>query len=311
MAIERLFPGTRTTDIDVGGTVIHVRIGGEGPPVLLLHGFPQTHAMWHPLAPALMRDHTCVMPDLRGYGRSSAPAGKADPAAYAKRVMAQDMIGVMAALGFPRFAVVGHDRGGRVAYRMALDHPDAVACLAVLDIVPTHSMWDAMNAKMAMKAYHWPMLAQPWPLPEMLLEHAAVRWLDHTLASWTGAKDLAAFDDAALADYRDAFSRPERVHAMCNDYRAGATVDLDIDASDRQAGRLIDAPTLALWGTAGFPSEASGPLETWRQWCRQVEGQGVDAGHFIVEENAAATLAALQPFLRRHAGSTMTAGASQ
>jgi haloacetate dehalogenase len=297
-----LLAGTRSETFAVEGAAIHARIGGSGPPLLLLHGFPQTHVMWHPIAPALMQRFTCVMPDLRGYGRSSCPANTSDNSAYSKRVMAADMAQVMARLGHSRFAVVGHDRGGRVAYRMALDLPLAVTCLAVLDIVPTHAMWGAMNAKLAMKAYHWAFLAQPFPMPEMLLETAAIPWLDHTLAAWTASRNLAAFHPDALASYRAMFAEAPRRHALCNDYRAGATVDLETDGVDVRAGRTIAAPTLALWGDGGFPGETGGPLATWRTWCERVEGQGISAGHFLVEENPRDTLAALLPFLDRHRG---------
>jgi haloacetate dehalogenase len=298
--MSELFPDTRTEQFDVGAVRIHARIGGNGPPLLLLHGFPQTHLMWHPIARDLMARFTCVMPDLRGYGQSSCPPNSADNSAYAKREMARDMIAVMAQLGFDRFAVVGHDRGGRVSYRMALDRPELVKCLAVLDIVPTHAMWSGMNAKVAMKAYHWAFLAQPYPMPETLLEKSALQWIDHTLAAWTGSKDLSAFHPRALAAYRAMFAEPERIHALCNDYRAGATIDLAIDGADVAAGRRIAAPTLALWGQSGFPSETAGPLSTWQEWCERVEGRGIPGGHFIVEENPRDTLAALMPFLDRH-----------
>jgi haloacetate dehalogenase len=298
--MSELFPDTRTEQFDVGAVRIHARIGGNGPPLLLLHGFPQTHLMWHPIARDLMARFTCVMPDLRGYGQSSCPPNSADNSAYAKREMARDMAAVMAQLGFDRFAVVGHDRGGRVSYRMALDRPELVKCLAVLDIVPTHAMWSGMNAKVAMKAYHWAFLAQPYPMPETLLEKSALQWIDHTLAAWTGSKDLSAFHPQALAAYRAMFAEPERIHALCNDYRAGATIDLAIDGADVAAGRRIAAPTLALWGQSGFPSETAGPLATWQEWCERVEGRGIPGGHFIVEENPRDTLAALMPFLDRH-----------
>lgn len=298
--MSQLFPHTRTGQFDVGEATIHARIGGEGPPLLLLHGFPQTHLMWHSIAPELMERFTCVMPDLRGYGGSSCPPNTADNSAYSKREMAKDMVAVMARLGFERFAVVGHDRGGRVAYRMALDRPDVVTCLAVLDIVPTHAMWSGMDAKLAMKAYHWLFLAQPYPLPEMLLEKAAREYIDYTLAAWTASKDLSAFHPEALSEYREMAAQKDRIHALCNDYRAGATYDFEADAADLAASRRIAAPTLALWGQSGFPSQTAGPLAAWEKWCETVEGYGISAGHFIVEENPRDTLAALLPFLDRH-----------
>lgn len=292
-----LFPGTTERMFDTGSAKIFARIGGEGPPLLLIHGFPQTHAMWHAIAPELMRRFTVVMPDLRGYGRSSCPPNDASNAPYSKRHMARDLIALMAELGHARFMVVGHDRGARVAYRMALDHPGAVTRLAVLDIVPTHAMWTNFSVKLGMKAYHWLFLAQPEPLPEMLISKAPVEWLDYTIASWTKYRTLDAFDPRALAEYRDFFSRPEHIHATCNDYRAGQTIDFALDEADRNARKRIACPTLALWGDAGFPGETGTPLDIWRQWCTDVTGHGIDSGHFVAEENPEETLEHLLPFL--------------
>ncbi len=296
-----LFHGTREYRQKTAGTEIFARIGGSGPPLLLVHGFPQTHAMWHKIAPELMRHFTCVMPDLRGYGYSACPPNDHANAVYSKRAMAGDLLGLMQSLGHERFAVAGHDRGGRVAYRMALDHRQAVSCLAVLDIVPTYAMWHNFTVKLAMRTYHWLFLAQPHPLPEMLIEQNPVGYLDYTIASWTKTKDLSAFSEDALAEYRLHYATPEHIHATCNDYRAGATCDLKADEDDRAAGRRIACPTLALWGNAGIPSETEGPLDAWRQWCEGVQGHGIDSGHFMAEENPEATLAALLPFLMSHA----------
>jgi haloacetate dehalogenase len=221
--------------------------------------------------------------------------------AYSKRAMAEDMLGLMGGLGFEGFSVVGHDRGARVAYRLALDHPGAITCLAVLDIVPTYDMWHKFTVKLAMKTYHWLFLAQPNPLPEMMIEQAPIAYLDYTLASWTKSKNLSAFDPSALSEYRLHYAIPEHIHATCNDYRAGATYDLAADEADRTAGKKIACPTLALWGDAGIPSETENPLVTWRQWCRTVEGHGIDSGHFIPEENPETMLASLLPFLEQHA----------
>ena len=302
-----LFPNTHEHRQKIGDADIFARIGGSGPPLLLIHGFPQTHAMWHRVAPDLMQDFTCIMPDLRGYGLSSCPKNDDDNLAYSKRTMAQDLVGLMAELGHTRFAMVGHDRGARVAYRMALDHPHAVSCMALLDIVPTHAMWHNFTVDLAMKVYHWLFLAQPHPLPEMLIERAPIAYLDYTLSSWTKAKDLSAFDEQALAEYRLHYATPEHIHATCNDYRAGATYDLKADEESRAAGKKITCPTLALWGTGGIPAkhdgtvETSGVLDTWRQWCSNVEGCAIDSGHFVAEENPEATLAHLKPFLKAHA----------
>lgn len=299
--MSTLFPGTHEHRQKLAGVDIFARIGGSGPPLLLIHGFPQTHAMWHRMAPALMARYTCVMPDLRGYGYSACPPNDAKNEAYSKRAMANDLLALMKSLGHERFAVVGHDRGARVGYRMALDHPDAVSSLTVLDIVPTHAMWHNFTVRLAMKTYHWLFLAQPHPLPEMLIEQNPVGYLDYTIASWTKSKDLSAFSEDALAEYRTHYATPEHIHATCNDYRAGATYDLAADVADRASGRLIACPTLALWGTAGIPSETDDPLKTWHEWCANVEGHGIDSGHFMAEENPDATLAALLPFLARHA----------
>jgi haloacetate dehalogenase len=296
-----LFHNTQEHRVTCGGAEIFARAGGSGPPLLLIHGFPQTHSMWHRVAPELMRRFTCVMPDLRGYGYSSCPPNDAANRAYSKRVMAEDLIALMRRLGHSRFAVVGHDRGARVGYRMALDHPDAVACLAVLDIVPTHAMWHNFTVRLAMKTYHWLFLAQPNPLPEMLIERAPAAYLDYTMASWTKSRDLSAFSEAALAEYRLHYATPEHIHATCNDYRAGATCDLADDEADRALGRKITCPTLALWGTTGIPSETGGPLDAWRQWCSDAQGHGIDSGHFVAEENPGATIAHLLPFLNAHA----------
>lgn len=296
-----LFPDTHEHRFALDGVEIFARVGGSGPPLLLIHGFPQTHAMWHRLAPALMQRFTCVMPDLRGYGFSSCPENDDQNFAYSKRAMARDLIAVMERLGHRRFAVVGHDRGARVAYRMALDRPEAVSCLGVLDIVPTHAVWHNFTVKLAMKTYHWLFLAQPAPLPEMLIEQAPIGFLDYTLASWTKTRDLCAFDEGALSEYRLHYATPEHIRATCDDYRAGATYDLAADEADRSEGKKIDCPTLALWGEAGFPGETGGPLAIWRDWCVNITGAAVDSGHFVAEENPQAVLSHLLPFLEAHA----------
>jgi haloacetate dehalogenase len=299
--MSQLFPGAREHRIALEGVEIFARIGGSGPPLLLIHGFPQTHAMWHRVAPRLMERFTCVMPDLRGYGFSSCPENDTENFTYSKRAMAKDMLALMGGLGHKRFSVVGHDRGARVAYRLALDHPEAITCLTALDIVPTYDMWHNFTVNLAMKTYHWLFLAQPNPLPEMLIERTPIGYLDYTLASWTKSKNLSAFDETALSEYRLHYATPEHIHATCNDYRAGATYDLAADEADRSAGKKIACPALALWGDAGIPSETENPLATWRQWCRTVEGHGIDSGHFIPEENPEAMLARLLPFLEKHA----------
>ena len=290
-----LFPGFDSRFVDAGEVRLFARVGGAGPPLLLLHGFPQTHVEWRRIAGPLAKRFTVVAPDLRGYGASDAPASQRGEG-YAKRVMARDAVALMRALGFDRFRLAGHDRGGRVAYRLALDHPQAVEALAVLDIVPTAEMWAGMDAARALQVYHWSFLAQPAPLPERLLERDDGGWLDHTLASWTATKSLACFEPAALAHYRAFFAEPARIHACCEDYRAGATLDRAADETDRAAGRKISAPLLALWGAAGIPAAGASPLDVWRRWATDVRGAAIDSGHFLPEENPEATRDALLGF---------------
>jgi haloacetate dehalogenase len=291
-----LFAGFASRRIETPAGEIFTRIGGAGPPVLLLHGFPQTHIEWRLVAPALAKKSTLVVADLRGYGQSSAPPSE-NGEAYSKREMAKDAVAVMAKLGHSRFSVVGHDRGGRVAYRLALDNPDCVDRLVVIDIVPTLEMWRGMDARRAMRIYHWLFLAQPAPMPENLIGGAPIAWLRHTLASWTGERNLSAFDEAALEAYGAAFNQPDRIHAFCEDYRAGATIDKAHDSEDEAAGRKIAAPLLALWGAKGIPSEGDSPLDIWRRWATQAQGRALNGGHFLPEENPADTIAALIDFL--------------
>ncbi len=293
-ATRDFFPGFATRLVAAPAGSIFTRIGGSGPPLLLLHGFPQTHIEWRRIAPALAEKFTLILMDLRGYGASSVPRSE-NGAAYAKREMAKDAIAVMAALDYERFAVIGHDRGARVAYRLALDAPDRVEKLAVIDIIPTGEMWRSMDAARAMQTYHWLFLAQPAPMPETLIRGAPIAWLKHTLASWTGDKSLAAFADA-LDAYCAGFDQQDRIHAFCEDYRAGATIDRGLDDEDQAAGRRIAAPLLALWGAKGIPSEGGDPLAIWRRWAIEVQGRPIAGGHFLPEENPQETAAALLDF---------------
>ncbi len=291
-----LFPGFETRWLETDAGRLFARVGGAGPPVVLVHGYPQTHVEWRLVAPRLAERHTVVALDLRGYGRSDAPPS-AEGALYTKRIMAADVVAAMRSLGCERFAYVGHDRGARVGYRLALDHPERLSRLAVLDIVPTAEMWRDMGAARAMAVYHWLFLAQPEPLPETLIGRASREYIDHTLASWTKAKSLDAFDPRALAHYRAFFAEPERIHACCEDYRAGATLDWAHDEADLAAGRTIDIPVLALWGGAGLPAQGENPLDVWRRWAPQAQGRAIDAGHFLPEEAPEATAEALVEFL--------------
>jgi haloacetate dehalogenase len=296
--LRDLFPGFATHRIDTAVGQTFARAGGAGPPLALLHGFPETHVMWHRAAPELAKDFSVIAIDLRGYGQSSAPHGDGGKALYTKREMAKDVVACMQALGHERFHLAGHDRGGRVAYRLALDHPDRVTKLATLDIVPTLTMWENLNAERAIQAYHWQFLAQPEPMPETLLANNAVFWLEWALPRWTQAKSLGAFDKGALDHYRAAIDDPARIHAMCEDYRAGATTDRIYDAADRDAGRKIKCPMHVLWGTSGVPAKgSSSPLDIWHQtFAPQATGEPIDGGHFFAEENPQATITALRKF---------------
>ncbi|MBA5778363.1 alpha/beta hydrolase [Stappia sp. F7233] len=297
--LPELFPGFRAGLVEGEGAEIFCRIGGSGPPVLLLHGYPQSHAMWHPIAARLAAEFTVVAADLRGYGASSAPRGDDGHVLYSKRAMGADMVRMMERLGFQRFAVVGHDRGGRVAYRMGFDHPDRLTRVAVLDILPTYAYWARMDWRYGMRMYHWMFLAQPKPMPERLIAGDSIAYLEHTLASWTKAKDLSAFDPRALEHYRAFYRQEARIHAVCEDYRAGATVDMAQDTADREAGRKIKVPLLSIYGEAGFGGGERSPAEVWGEWAQEVEAVGVDAGHFLIEEAPQATYAALRPFLAK------------
>lgn len=284
-------------DVSTGAGTIHARVGGSGPPLLLLHGYPQTHAMWHRVAPTLAAEFTVVAPDLRGYGDSSKPAGAPPHLEYSKRELAADQVAVMRALGYDRFAVVGHDRGARVAHRMCLDHRDAVTRAAVLDIVPTRHMFDTADRAFGMTYYHWFFLAQPHPLPERMIGADPPAFLRWSLEHWSAPG--FHFDDLALDEYLRCFADPATVHASCEDYRAAATIDLEHDAADFSAGRRVDCPLLAIWGTRGFIARQYDPLTVWREYCTgAVTGSGVDSGHFVAEEAPEQTLAALLPFLR-------------
>lgn len=294
-----LFPGFDSHYVDTKAGRIFLRQGGKGSPLLLLHGFPQSHVMWHKVAPKLAEQHTLVIPDLPGYGWSAAPVEGADHAPYSKRAMAAAMVEVMEHLGFAHFSLMGHDRGARAGYRLGLDHPGRLDALVVLDIVPTYVMWHKMDRARALQVYHWSMLAQPKPLPEKLIGAHPAWFLDWTMASWTAAKDLSAFDPRAMVQYRAAISSPDRLHAMCEDYRAGATIDLAHDEADLAAARTLSCPVFVLWGSAGIPSRGVSPLEAWTAFAPKLDGTGVEAGHFVCEEAPEAMLQAVMPFLAK------------
>lgn len=293
-----LFPGFAQRRIRTRGATINLVVGGEGPPVLMLHGYPQTHACWHKVAPKLAKEYTVVCPDLRGYGDSSKPKGLPDHSNYSKRVMAQDMVEVMARLGHERFHLVGHDRGGRVGHRMARDHgAEVVRSFTVLDICPTLKMYESTDMAFARAYYHWFLMLQPAPLPEKMLAPVVPY---HVLAgSGLSSKGLKAYSKAALAEYVRAFSDPRTVHATCEDYRASGGIDLDHDRQDR--GRKIEMPVHVLWGARGVVGTQFDCLADWREVASQVSGKKIDCGHFVPEEAPAETLAEIQKFLARHA----------
>jgi haloacetate dehalogenase len=298
-----LYPGFDGRMIDGDGARLFVRTGGSGPALLLLHGFPQTGAIWHKIAGELSQHFSLVIPDLRGYGRSDKPANDAENLAYSKRAMANDLLQVMRSLGHEDFHLCGHDRGGRVAYRLAQDHPHAVTSLITLDIVPTLEQWKAMaSIAGAMNTYHWPFLAQPYPMPERMIGADPDFYIDQKLGAWNNGTGLDVFDPAALAEYRSYFRDPAVIHALCNDYRAGATCDVDHDLAALDQGIKITCPMLALWGDAGIPGKSGGgPLDIWRTWATNVSGGGIACGHFLPEEAPAETLAAMLPFLMENA----------
>jgi haloacetate dehalogenase len=288
-----MFEGFAQTQIATEGATINLRYGGSGPPVLLLHGYPQTHAMWHLVAPRLAERFTVVAADLRGYGDSAKPPGGDDHAGYAKRAMARDQAQAMAALGFERFAVVGHDRGGRVGHRMALDFPERVTRLAVLDIVPTYHIFTHVTKELATLYYHWFFLVQPFDLPERMIGSDPIYYLHKKLGGWGGRLGICA--PAALAEYERCFRDPATIHASCEDYRAAASIDLEHDAADR--GRRLGCPLLALWGERGVPHRCHDVLAVWRDYAGDVRGRALPAGHFLAEERAEETAAELIAFL--------------
>ncbi len=290
--MDGLFPGFASRRIATEGAEINLVTAGSGPPLLLLHGYPETHAMWHAVAGDLARHFTVVASDLRGYGDSGKPPGDPEHAVYSKRETARDQVAVMHALGFERFFVAGHDRGGRVAHRMALDHPERVLRLAVLDIIPTAKVFASVDRASALAYYHWFFLSQPFDLPERLIGADPGFYLDWTLGSWGTATKF--FDPRALAEYRRAFADPKTVHAVCEDYRAGASIDLAHDAAD--GGAKVGCPLLALWGGRNLTGRHYDVLACWRERASDVQGRPVDAGHFLVEERPAEVLAELLAF---------------
>jgi len=289
--MTELFPGFVLEHVDVGEATLRVRHGGSGPPLLLLHGHPQTHVMWHAVASALAERFTVVAPDLRGYGESSKPETAPDHEPYSKRAMARDQVELMRQLGFERFSVCGHDRGARCAYRLALDRPECVERLAVLDIVPTGEVFRRADARLGLAYWHWFFLAQPDGLPEAMIGADPDAFYFRQRYQ---ARDL--FASEALDDYLRCARRPETIHAMCEDYRAGATFDFALDEADRGSKRIA-CPVLVLWGGRGrLPELYDDVLDIWRAWADDVRGRALDCGHFLPEEAPAETLSELRRF---------------
>jgi haloacetate dehalogenase len=286
-----LFNGFSAIDVEVNSTTIHAVHGGDGPPVLLLHGYPQTHAMWHEVAPVLAKSFTVVCPDLRGYGDSAKPPSDGTHEAYSKRVMAQDQLGLMRALGFEQFAVVGHDRGARVARRIALDHPDAVSALAVLDIVPTATIYATLDRERATTVWRYLLLVQPPGLPERFIGSNPDFYLDWTFREWCADPDALA--DVAVSEYRRCFDAAT-IHATCEDYRAGASIDLVHDQGS--AGRKISCPVLVLWSEQGIGASYD-ILAIWGQEADDLRGRGLNCGHFLAEERPTEIASELRGFL--------------
>ena len=290
-----MFEGFAQRRVAASGAEINAMVGGDGPPLLLLHGFPQSHVMWHRVAPALAERFTVVAADLRGYGDSSKPPGDPAHEAYSKRAVAKDQVELMAALGFDRFRLAGHDRGARVAHRLTLDHPDRVERVAFLDIIPTVEVFERVDQAMGTAYYHWFYLIQPDGLPEHMIGLDPEFYLRRVLGSISGTGDV--FDPEAVAAYLRAFRDPATVHAMWEDYRAGASIDLVHDREDRAAGRKITCPALALWGRNSTVGRLyDDPLSIWHPYAPAVEGQALPAGHFLPEEAPEETVQALLDF---------------
>ena len=289
-----MFEGFARVRQCIGETDLHVVTGGTGPALLMLHGFPQTHAIWHKIAPDLARHFTLVMPDLPGYGASVGPVPDAEHRNYAKRNTARIMAELMSALGHERFLLAGHDRGGRVGFRLALDHPTRVRAFAALDIVPTLAVWENMGWQQALATYHWQFLAVPAPIPEQMIGADPDAYLDHLIARW--ADDVSRLDPAARDAYRAAYRNPAVIAATCADYRAGASSDVADDRASRDAGARITCPVLALWGH--YLAEGISVGDAWRQWADDVRDQSLPCGHFLAEEDPEETKRALLDFFQ-------------
>lgn len=293
---DDLFPGFATHQVTTEpGVHIHLRTGGQGEPLLMLHGHPQTHAIWHKVAPTLAQQYTLVLADLRGYGDSAKPPGDADHGNYSRRTMARDMVRAMQALGHARFSILAHDRGARVAHRLMVDHPGSVRRAVLLDIAPTLAMYEQTTEAFARAYWHWFFLIQPAPMPERLISADPAAYLRDVMAHREAG--MAPFDPRALAEYTRALSHPGAAHSLCEDYRAAATIDLVHDRADREAGVRVSAPLQVLWGAQGVVQRCFKPLDEWQRVAADVTGRALPCGHYIPEEAPQALLEAVLPFL--------------
>lgn len=297
MSINQLFPGFEARNFQVNGVQIAAHVGGSGSPLLLLHGHPQTHAIWHKVAPTLMKTHTLVITDLRGYGDSSKPQGDQDHGNYSKRTMALDQVGVMKQLGFEHFDVLAHDRGARVAHRLAMDHAALVGKLIMLDIAPTVAMYDKANDVFARSYWHWFFLIQPSPMPERFIEADPAAYIKDVMGKRSAG--LAPFDPLALAEYMRCIALPGTAHGICEDYRAAAGIDLIHDRADIAAGNKLKMPTMVLWGGDGVVHKCFKPLQEWEAICTNVVGEALPCGHYIPEEAPEILLKKVLPFLNQ------------
>ncbi len=292
-----MFEGFERRRVAIGDTELNLVTGGKGPPLLLLHGFPQTLAIWHQVAPALARKFTLVMPDLPGYGASKGPVPDAGNLNYSKRNTAAIMVRLMSELGHEKFLLAGHDRGGRVGYRLTLDHPERVIAFAPLDIVPTIVEWEGMDWERALNSYHWLFLAQPRPLAEHMIGKDPDFYINHLIDRWAGKRE--ALSPEAVSAYVQAFRQPSVIAATCADYRAGASVDAEHDKADRDAGKRIRCPVMVVWGRGYLAKKSATPLAAWKRWAEDASETALECGHFVAEEEPEACVAALVNFFER------------
>ncbi|KQX06896.1 MULTISPECIES: alpha/beta fold hydrolase [unclassified Leifsonia] len=291
--------------VDVPRGSINTLTGGDGPPLLLLHGYPQTHVMWHAVVDHLTDDHTVVVVDLPGYGRSFRPETVTDHSTYSKRAIGDDLVEVMGDLGFPSFAVAGHDRGGRIAYRMALDHPEVISAGGAFDVVPTGEVWSRADAQMALTYWHWAFLAQPAPLPEDLINARPDAFFEHHVRMLGLGRAEGRYPSEHMAQYRAILDDPTVVHGICEDYRAGAGIDREHDDVDSAHGRRIGCPMLVLWSASGaLPRFYGDVAAVWRPWTTDLRARGLDAGHFLVEDQPEQVAQELLDLLRSIPAST-------